>query len=404
MSKFSVTHIAYKDDGGAGKAACRYHLALLDAGIESNMLVIWKNTRTARVFGLNECIGYRRIIFLIKAHIENRYLSLLKKISPKALHPRYWYLKSIFRIENHPLVTQADIIHLHWIDRTLSYRRFFKRCTKPMVWSLHDLSPLSGSYHYQADRLTINENVAAYIAQIKRDLLLAHRMTACVTTQSYLTQAKDGAFFADAKKVYYPISPLVYHYRNEKQALRQKLQLPISKTIILFVAVDNASKRKGMHLLTPAITSLCHSWSDIVLLSVGNKTPSESLRQTIELGHITDESLLADIYNCADLLVTPAQEEAFGQTTLEALLCGLPVVSFATDGGRELIEDGMNGYICPDISVPALTHTVERALASHFCPQTIAQHAARKFSAKDETLKLIEIYQNHLKRPSLAEK
>jgi glycosyltransferase involved in cell wall biosynthesis len=49
----------------------------------------------------------------------------------------------------------------------------------------------------------------------------------------------------------------------------------------------------------------------------------------------------------ADILVCPSRHEPFGNVIAEGLACGKPVISTQTNGGRELIEDGVNGLLVP---------------------------------------------------------
>ncbi len=54
---------------------------------------------------------------------------------------------------------------------------------------------------------------------------------------------------------------------------------------------------------------------------------------------------LVDILNCADLFLIPSQSESFGLSALEAMACGLPVVSSSVGGLPELIKHNETGYI-----------------------------------------------------------
>ncbi|MDR2993391.1 MAG: hypothetical protein LBV11_06090, partial [Bacillus cereus] len=60
---------------------------------------------------------------------------------------------SSYRLENHPLIKEADIIHLHWIaDNFLNYPTFFKNIKQPIVWTLHDINPFRGIFHFDGDK------------------------------------------------------------------------------------------------------------------------------------------------------------------------------------------------------------------------------------------------------------
>lgn len=67
--------------------------------------------------------------------------------------------------------------------------------------------------------------------------------------------------------------------------------------------------------------------------------------QILYLGFIERE-LLPTYYQKAKALLTPVQwEEPFGLTTIEAMSCGTPVVSFNRGAAPEIISNGKTGYV-----------------------------------------------------------
>ncbi len=52
-----------------------------------------------------------------------------------------------------------------------------------------------------------------------------------------------------------------------------------------------------------------------------------------------------ELLACSDLLLLPSEVESFGLAALEAMACGVPVVSTRTGGLPEVVEHGVTGYL-----------------------------------------------------------
>ena len=53
-------------------------------------------------------------------------------------------------------------------------------------------------------------------------------------------------------------------------------------------------------------------------------------------------------YATADVYVSPTMEDAFALPPLEAMACGLPVITSVNNGGSQIIADGENGFVLQD--------------------------------------------------------
>ncbi|MEZ9917922.1 glycosyltransferase family 4 protein [Vibrio breoganii] len=134
------------------------------------------------------------------------------------------------------------------------------------------------------------------------------------------TVTKPGV---DNKRFY----PLI---SNEKNNLRQKLGLPIDKTIVLFVGRFVAAK--GVSLLIDAFSSVD---DDALLVLVGEgKEHDIYIEKIMDLGIGEKVRIFPPVrdvekyYQCADLFAMTSNYEPLGQTILEAMACGLKVIAF----------------------------------------------------------------------------
>ena len=87
-------------------------------------------------------------------------------------------------------------------------------------------------------------------------------------------------------------------------------------------------------------------------------------------------------YAESGLFVLSSRFEGFGMVVIEAMACGLPVVSFdCPTGPAELIEDGRSGLLAADGDVEALASTICRAIDDPLWRQQASAHALRRADA-----------------------
>jgi len=117
--------------------------------------------------------------------------------------------------------------------------------------------------------------------------------------------------------------------------------------VVLFVGSE--FRRKGLADLIRAMGP------DITLLVVGQGerlgyyqklAQKHGVSERVFFKGLTDN--VRHFYAAADVVALPSLREAFGMSILEAMACGLPVVSSAATGVAGIIEDGKNGYIFKD--------------------------------------------------------
>ena len=158
-----VVHLNTSDFGGAAIAAIQLHEALLEQGVESDLLTLNKTRndvpRHHRVAPFD--LGGSPTIDMLryKARRAMEVLGVLedRRNAPdnKALldrppgHEIFTVPYSYFQILDHPLVQAADVIHLHWVSYGMvDQRAFFLACTKRVVWTMHDMNPFTGGCHH----------------------------------------------------------------------------------------------------------------------------------------------------------------------------------------------------------------------------------------------------------------
>lgn len=107
----------------------------------------------------------------------------------------------------------------------------------------------------------------------------------------------------------------------------------------------NLSKRKGADLLPKILDGL----GDGYKLRIAGGTPSDfgghKHSNMVFLGRLSRDELLAE-YRQSDALIAPTRMEGLPLSVLEALSCGLPVVTTDAAALPEAVISGANGFVC----------------------------------------------------------
>lgn len=162
--------------------------------------------------------------------------------------------------------------------------------------------------------------------------------------------------------------------------LRTALSAPVR-----LVIVGRVTARKGTDVAVRVLSDLVRSGLDAVLDIVGGVYPGteafqQELLEEIALLGLTDRvrwsGEVPDAYDRlseADIALAPSRVESFGNTALEAVLAGRPVVAAATQGLLEVVRDGRDGTIVP-VGDPAATADAVRDLVAAW-PATVRRAA-----------------------------
>ena len=149
---------------------------------------------------------------------------------------------------------------------------------------------------------------------------------------------------------YSPAEFNVISRQNRRQSARLRYGIAEDKKVILFVA--NELERKGFAQLLRAVARL--NDHNLVVLAAGRFSLSKAQafvrgvglkNQVIFAGSTSD---VAECYAAGDFFALPTQYEAWGLVIVEALACGLPVLTSRLAGAACVINEGRTGLLLDD--------------------------------------------------------
>ena len=119
-----------------------------------------------------------------------------------------------------------------------------------------------------------------------------------------------------------------------------------------------------------AFTRLAGSYPELQLQVLGAGVPEknvqedfpENIRSRISCVQGSNETETAAIFDAADVYILPSLFEGTPLTLIEAMMSGMPIVTTAASGMKDVINDGENGLLIPIRSPEALVCAVERLI------------------------------------------
>lgn len=186
--------------------------------------------------------------------------------------------------------------------------------------------------------------------------------------------------------------------RDEHRA-RVRAGLGIEEKAPLILFVGSGYERKGVATLLRALARMKRK--DAQLIVVGKDRSQklfEKLAQTLNVDErvrfVGGQPDVRPYYGAADAFCLPTLYDPMPNAALEALACGLPVVSTTTCGARELVVEGLTGHICEAGDAVALSRHLDALCAEGRAAgmAAAARAAVADLSATAMTGRLADLY------------
>lgn len=154
--------------------------------------------------------------------------------------------------------------------------------------------------------------------------------------------------------------------------IRQRHGLSLEDVVVLFVSMNFELKR--LDLLLKSIAAMVDREKDnsnlkLMVVGKGDEKRFETMARNLGISNrVIFVGVTRDVekyYLAADIFAMPSRFDTFGLVVLEAMAAGLPVIISHSVGARDLVEQGVNGFVLsndPSISeiVTSLTMMMDR--------------------------------------------
>ncbi|WP_367154625.1 glycosyltransferase [Methylomonas sp. HYX-M1] len=191
---------------------------------------------------------------------------------------------------------------------------------------------------------------------------------------------------------------LIKFFPIEKTLARKKLS--ITEDAEVLISVGGLVNRKGFHRVIEILPKLLKNHPKLLYLIVGGASPEGNNREYLERlvndlnlsNHVKflgamEAKALHEPLSAADVFVLATANEGWANVFLEAMACGLPVVTTDVGGNTEVVCNNTLGYIVPFGNSDSLRIGIDKALSNHWDRDKIIDYAkSNSWDTRTQTL------------------
>lgn len=312
---------------------------------------------------------------------------------------------------------KPDILHLHNLHGFfLNYKtlfRFIKKNGIKVVWTLHDCWSFTGhcphfdfvgceKWKTQCKRCPLFKQ--SYLKswyfdrsskgyRLKKQFFCGVKDLTIVTPSHWLADLVKQSFLRE-----YPVQVINNGIDLEMFEICESVTfrdvLPKGKKIILAVASD-WGEMKGYSDIVELSRRLSDDYA-VVMVGVTEMQKAELEREKIiALMRTDNQRQLAELYSSAYVFVNTTYEETYPTVNMEALCCGCPVITYATGGSVESINES-TGLVIPKGDIDALMTAINSIQFKCYNREKISQDARAVYSQEDMLDKYVALYEDIL--------
>jgi UDP-glucose:(heptosyl)LPS alpha-1,3-glucosyltransferase len=291
-------------------------------------------------------------------------------------------INGLSRICYEDIYRSGDPLFAHWL-----------KSHKPSI-----LDRLLGAVNPKEKALLSLEKKVFTSAMLRRVIAISNLDKSLISRYYGLPQEKIRVIYNGVD--FERFNPGVRRFREE---VRRQLGIPEDSVVALFVALD--FKRKGFDSILNSLALLKDKCENLICVAVGDGKSSKYQAQAERCGvahKIVFAGTSANVeqfYGAADFFVFPTLYDPFANVHLEALACGLPVITTSQAGGAELIRNSENGFVIPSSDnvkelsekIAILTDSAVREKMSRSAAESV-----KEFTLEKNVRSVLQLYEEVL--------
>lgn len=267
-----------------------------------------------------------------------------------------------------------DIVHLHWVAGEFISIEDIGSLTKPIVWTMHDSWPFSGSEHHQLEqsrlgpangyrelsrldpcRITFERKLRAY-----RNIEIYP-----VAPSHWMHEKASGSVLFKNREICTIQNPVDREFVApfDRTGARQILGIDTQLPVLMVGAMTSFKDPiKGIDLLRSALVLYGERYGRFALITVGGGYLDQDLDcELVYSGRVESREVMRTLYQAANVTCVPSRLETHSQMAAESIVSGTPVVCFDVGGNRSVVKDSTTGFLVKPFDIQEYAHSIHKA-------------------------------------------
>lgn len=365
-------------DNAVAPAVTTLALELLNLGHE---LVIF--TKDSRLETVEVLKGEKITIYVAP---RNSKLSFIK-------HPflsTYVSIKNIFKMHNGHL----DVLSVHWTRDYAMAATYYQKKGVPVYVTIRDIIP------YILKQQRGLEKLSWYIIYLKNEWVLRRKKFNFIANSEYTSRMVAKYWGKTVPVIPNPVSDVFLDLSSQNRSDK-------AFTIISISVASPLDTRKNILSLLRAFKNLYAKFPDMNLKLVGGKFTldnpevqkirEEGLLNGVELCGRLSHPKTIELLQISNLMVHPSLEETFGNTLVEAMAVGCPILGGIHSGAvPDVLDNGNAGYLCDVTDVDDIMKNIEYIYLNRMEVESKATYAKsycrKKYSSKQVANQYLKLF------------
>ena len=262
-----------------------------------------------------------------------------------------------------------------------------------IYWTVHDFWPLSNIYHYPFNKKKnfFERNLSKSLTKFKLNKIKKKKIN-FIFPSKWIYNQLNQSFDLSREKTEMIRNPIDTNFW--KPSKKQNNQ-----NIILFGAVDiHKDNRKGFKKFVNSINKI---YKDLIEYKIYFFGSNENFNTILNIpsknfGYLQNLQL-RNLYRKSSCYVVYSEKDNLPNTAIEALSCGVPVITVKNNGLKEIIKHKSNGYILKNFTSAELKRGLiwlSRNKKKKNFQQKIHNLIKKKFSYSVISKKYLKFYKN----------